>query len=190
MDEQTLITLCKQHDREALGEMVSRYDRQVYDICYRILRNQDDALDCAQETFLKAIAAIDSFLEDRPFIPWLRRIATNTCLNFIRQRSRTISLETDDEEYGQWEERTPGPDNVPDEAEVRMLASYLDEEMKSLPATYRMALVLRHVEDMSYQDIADQMGIPIGTVKTYLFRGRNLLKKKLDDYTRLEVAVR
>lgn len=190
MDEQTLIQLCKQRDREALGELVARFDQQVYRLCYRILRNPDDALDCTQETLLKAMAAIDSFDQSRPFLPWLRRIAANTCLNFIRQRDRTSSLESEDEDRGSWEERTPGPDDVPTEAEVHLLAGYLDEEMKSLPATYRMALILRHVEDLSYQDIADQMGIPIGTVKTYLFRGRNILKKKLDEYMRLEVATR
>ncbi|MGE5560610.1 MAG: RNA polymerase sigma factor [Chloroflexota bacterium] len=182
--------MCKQHDREAMGALVESFQQQIYRLCYRFLRNEEDSLDCTQETFLKAISAFDSFQEGKPLSPWLRRIAANTCLNHIRQRSRTTSLEGDEDEYGNWEERTPAPEDVPEEAEARLMQAWVDEQMKDLPPTYRMALVLRHVEDMSYQDIADQMGVPIGTVKTYLFRGRNILKSKLAEYMRQEVAVR
>lgn len=173
-----------------MGALVELFEQQIYRLCYRFLRNEDDSLDCTQETFLKAIAAFDSFQEGKPLSPWLRRIAANTCLNQIRQRSRTASLDDADDEYGSWEERLPAPENVPEDAETRILQSWVDEQMKDLPPAYRMALVLRHVEDMSYQDIADQMAVPIGTVKTYLFRGRNILKRRLAEYMRLEVAAR
>lgn len=173
-----------------MDALVALFERPIYRLCYRFLRNEDDALDCTQETFLKAIGAFDSFQEGKPLLPWLRRIATNTCLNYIRQRDRTTSLEDDQEEGGSWEERLPAPADVPGEAEAHILQTWLDEQMKMLPAMYRMALVLRHVEDLSYQEIADQLGVPIGTVKTYLFRGRSILKRKLAEYMRQEVVAR
>jgi RNA polymerase sigma-70 factor (ECF subfamily) len=160
------------HHPEAFAELVRRYQDRVYALAYRFLRNHSDAEDVAQETFLRAFRALGSFETGRRFAPWLFRIATNLCLDMLRARRPIASLEDD-----------PVPpaslERVEATVDVRERWRALQAALETLPEGLRVVFLLRHESDLSYQEIAQVLGIPVNTVRTRLFRARELLRDRL-----------
>jgi RNA polymerase sigma-70 factor (ECF subfamily) len=160
----------------AFAGLVERYGGRVYNIALRITNDPDAAADCAQETFIRAYRALHQYDPTLPLGPWLYRIATNASLNHV-QRWHAHESPVGDEGL---------PEKVePDEAGPESSAlrrEELDEvlaAMRELPPHYRAALALRHLQQLSYQEVADSLGIPLGTVKTHLHRARAALKARL-----------
>lgn len=146
----------------------------MYNIALRITNDTDAAADCAQEAFIRAYRALHQYHPDLPFGPWIYRIATNTSLNHVQ---RWHAHETPVEEFPESVE----PDHAGPESSA-LRREELDEvlaAMAELPAHYRAALALRHMQQLSYQEVADSLGIPLGTVKTHLHRARAALKARL-----------
>ena len=146
----------------------------MYNVALRITRDPDAARDCAQDAFIRAYRALHQYDPAYPFGPWIFRITTNASLNFIqRGRGREITVE-------ELPEDPEPPESGPELATVRKeeLQEVLDA-MAQLPPAYRAALTLRHMQQLSYQEVADALGIPLGTVKTHLHRARAALKAKL-----------
>ena len=146
----------------------------MYNVALRITHDPDAAHDCAQDAFIRAYRALHQYDPVYPFGPWVFRITTNASLNFIqRGRGREITVEElpDDPEP---------PESGPELSAVRKedVQEVLDA-MAQLPPAYRAALTLRHMQQLSYQEVADSLGIPLGTVKTHLHRARAALKAKL-----------
>ena len=146
----------------------------MYNIALRITNDSDAAADCAQEAFIRAYRALHQYDPSLPFGPWLYRIATNASLNHVQ---RWHAHETPVEEF---------PDSAePDEAGPESMTLRKEElsevmaAMAELPVHYRAALTLRHLQQLSYQEVADSLGIPLGTVKTHLHRARAALKTRL-----------
>ena len=146
----------------------------MYNVALRITHDPDAARDCAQDAFIRAYRALHQYDPAYPFGPWLFRITTNASLNFVqRAHSREITVE-------ELPEDPEPPDAGPELTAVRreeveeVLAA-----MAELPPPYRAALTLRHMQQLSYQEVADSLGIPLGTVKTHLHRARAALKAKL-----------
>ena len=154
--------------------MVERYGSRVFNIALRITADPDAAKDCAQEAFIRAYRALHQYDPALPFGPWLYRIATNASLNYIqRWNARETPVEElpeDPEEIEQGPEATA----VRREEVAEVVAA-----MEELPPAYRAALTLRHMQQLSYQEVADALGIPLGTVKTHLHRARAALKVRL-----------
>ena len=147
----------------------------MYNIALRITRDPDAARDCAQDAFIRAYRALHQYDPAYPFGPWVFRITTNASLNFIqRGRGREITVE-------ELPEDPEPPESGPELSAVRKedLQEVLDA-MADLPPAYRAALTLRHMQELSYQEVADALGIPLGTVKTHLHRARAALKAKLN----------
>jgi len=165
---------CLAGDTDAFSTLVERYGGRVYNIALRITNDTDAAADCAQEAFIRAYRALHQYDPNLPFGPWIYRIATNTSLNHVQ---RWHAHETPVEEFPESAE----PDAAgPESAALRR--EELDEvlaAMADLPAHYRAALALRHMQQLSYQEVADSLGIPLGTVKTHLHRARAALKARL-----------
>jgi RNA polymerase sigma-70 factor (ECF subfamily) len=161
----------------AFEEMVKRYQRRVYAVARRIVQRHDVADDVTQEAFLRAYQALSSFDLQRPFGPWICRIAANLAVNHVR------SPEAREQELpeGHAEMPTAAPDPLRDvlEAEARHV---LDAAIKTLPADQRAVLVLRVFEDLSYREIADALGIEMGTVMSRLSRAREKLRIALEPY--------
>ncbi len=183
--DEALITEAKEGNLAAFSELVDRYKKPIFHLALRMLRNREEAEDSAQETFLRAFRSIDTFEEGRRFSPWLYQIASNLCRDVLRKRSIrgfTQSLDApiddDGELYPQYARDEKGPDELAVEGELR--EAVLDA-VDRLPDKYRVVIVLRHLQDLSYQEIADVLDIPIGTVKTRLFRAREALRADLDD---------
>ena len=146
----------------------------MYNIALRITSDSDAAADCAQEAFIRAYKALHQYDPALPFGPWIYRITTNASLNYVQ---RWHAHETPVEELPESIE----PDDAGPEASAlrREEVGEVLAAMAELPAAYRAALTLRHMQQLSYQEVSDALGIPLGTVKTHLHRARAALKARL-----------
>ena len=191
-----LIRRCKRGEEEAFGKILERYRGPIYNLCYRMARNPEDARDLAQEVFIKVFSLLDRFDENYAFSSWLFRIATNHCIDHLRRnRLRFLSLERDgghdDEEAEiQVEDEGPAPDVVLQRREalellsdlqllVREARERLEEVIGELPPHYRAITLLRHDQQLSYEEIAATLDLPLGTVKARIHRARNLIQQML-----------
>jgi len=178
-------TLCG--DVAAYNGLVLRYQRQVYNLAYRMLGNAEDAGDLVQETFLRAYGALASFRQDASFLTWLYKIASNLCIDQLRSRKAKGALSLDVElEEG----REPAADNRitgPEESAVRdAVQEVVHRAIMNLPERYRVVVVMRHLQDMSVDEIARALNLPTGTVKTHLFRAREMLRERLRPVLEME----
>jgi RNA polymerase sigma-70 factor, ECF subfamily len=169
--DRDLIFNARHGDAAAYGELVTRHQASVFNVCYRILHEHGEAEDMAQETFIRAHGRLGSFDIERPFGPWIRRVAANVCLNHLE--SQKASTELDDEKDA---DASPGPEK---QVEVRERSDQIRAALASLPANYRIVMELRHYQEMSYDEIASELKIPLSDVKSNLFRARKLLAEKL-----------
>lgn len=166
-------------NREAFSQIIGRYQHRIYHLAYQMCRDRDLADDWAQEVFLRAFRQLARFDPVRPFPPWLFRLATNVCLNEARRVGPpSISLdETTEDGEPRW---VPDPGPTPEvELESADLRRQVQRAIDCLPEKYRLAIWLRHMEDLDYGEIAKIMNLPLGTVKTYLHRGREQLREIL-----------
>lgn len=179
--DKNLISRCKKYDKSALIELFEIYEKYLYKLCYSYTQSEPDALDLVQEIYIKIFNNINKFDESMPFHPWLRRISINTCLNFKRTiKSNVISLNEDFNKDFTLEDTIASNFNVEDEIEKIDLKRIIKENLKTLPENYRLAIILRYYENLSYAEIAELICKPLGTVKTEIYRAKSLLKKKLE----------
>ena len=183
--DEELIASILDGEESLFGELVGRYQSRLVNYLYRMLRNQEDAHDLAQEVFLKIYGALDRFDPRYRFSTWLFRVAQNAAIDRIRKRRlKLVSLHRRDDgehEGGEWELPSEGPTPY---QEVRNdeRGSAIRQAVEELPWEYRELIALRHYGEMSYDEIAQLKEMPLGTVKNKLFRGRQMLKEKLIDY--------
>lgn len=189
MDLIKLIRRCKNNDKEAFNDLLSRHEKFLYQLCYGLTRDKDEALDIMQETYLKVFRTMHRFDENRPFMPWLKKIAINTFLNHRRGFSEEshLSLEAQTEDSHRLTETLAGKDNTEETALFSSTRDVINTLLRELPPNYRAALVLRYMEEMSYEEIARTLDQPLGTVKNSIFRARNILRKKMEIERLLEV---
>ena len=165
----------------AFEELVLEYEKKVYNVALRILGNSEDAADMTQEAFIKAFNSLSGFRGDSKFSVWLTRIVSNLCLDFLRSRSRrpTVSLSVEDDEGDDVQLDIADVSQSPELLLVRSLTrESVRRGLKALPEDYREILLLREIQGLSYDEIAEALNIEVGTVKSRIFRGR----KKLCDY--------
>ena len=182
-EEKALIERCKRGDLAAFNDLVRKYEKQVYNFAYRLTGNYDDANDVAQDAFLRVFNAIGTFRGDASFSTWLFRITTNVFLD-DRKRAKAHPhssldeyLELEESRVArQIEDPSPTPEAVLEEAERTQL---LQSAIGSLPEYQRAMVTLYHGQQKSYEEIAEIMDLPLGTVKSRLNRARLSLKEKL-----------
>lgn len=174
MDERDLAQLAVNGDRQAFGELVRYHQAGVYNVAYRMLGERRDAEDAAQEAFLRAWQAIDRLDPQRPPGPWLKKIAVNVCLNRLEKRV-TIPLDEDDPPASA-SSGEPGPETWVLQRET---GRQIRAALLSLPPRYRAAIELRHFQELSYAEMAIELGRPLSDVKSDLFRARKLLAECL-----------
>ena len=173
--DRNLTILAAQGDQEAFGKLVRRHQSAIFNVAYRMLGNDRDAEEATQEAFIRAYRAFGSFDSERPFLPWLKRIATNVCLNQIKQDHPALSLEND---IAPPKGPNPSPEmqTTQNERDAQIRAAIL-----SLQPRYRAVIELRHFQDLSYAEIAETLDRPLSDIKSDLFRARKMLAAKLKD---------
>lgn len=172
-----LIALCQVGDTAAFGQLVAQTQTSVYNLAYSILHNHEEAQDIVQEIYLRVWRALPNFRGDAKFSTWLYRVVINTCLNRRRQLRTQLSMVDSEEAL----RRLSAPDTDP-------LANALDQERNEflwalvdrLPEKYRLVISLFYQQQLSYQEIADLLSLPLGTIKAHLNRAREALARSLN----------
>jgi RNA polymerase sigma-70 factor, ECF subfamily len=176
LTDHELVAAARSGDRNALDQLLRRHYDRAHGVCRRLMGNAAEADDAAQETMIRVVRGLDSFDGRSSFATWVYRIATNTSLDELRKRSRRPHLHLVDDD-GQ------SPQQVDDLAHRRVDAVVdrlsIDAALAALPDDYRAAVVLRDVADLDYSEIATILGIPVGTVKSRIARGRAQLVERL-----------
>jgi RNA polymerase sigma-70 factor (ECF subfamily) len=179
-----LVLRAQRGDPAAFSELVIRYQDRVYNTCYRMCHNHADALDLTQSAFLRAFEALPRFEVRATFFTWLFRIAVNLTLSHRRaERRPTLSLRQFEDEGGRAFE--PVSANESDDPAGRMsrveLCQRLEAGLEQLDEEFRAAVVLRDVEELDYATIGEILGVPVGTVKSRIHRGRMMLREMLQE---------
>jgi RNA polymerase sigma-70 factor (ECF subfamily) len=184
--DQQVVAWAQDGNEAAFRELIRRYQRPIFSIIYRMVRDRELAEDLAQETFIKVLNAIDSYRPEHKFSSWIFKIANNAAIDHLRRRELdTLSLEgapdalTPERQEAtalQVRDRTESP---LEELEARELGSQIEQAIAGLRPEYRSCIMLRHVEGRAYEEIAEILGLPLGTVKTYIHRARAELRAQL-----------
>lgn len=181
--DEDLARLAQQGNQDAFAELVRRYEKQIFSMAYRLIGDYDEAADLAQEAFLRIYSQLGRYDPDKKFFSWMYRVAQNTCLNTLAKKPANVIPVERAEEYfdddGQAGAGEPEQDYL-----NRELRHNIDRAIADLPDNYRDVIYLRYIEDMSYQQIADALDLPLSTVETRLFRGKKQLQQRLKDLLR------
>jgi RNA polymerase sigma-70 factor (ECF subfamily) len=184
--DQEIVALARAGHDVAYRELIRRYERPLFSLLFRMVRDRELAEDLAQETFIKALNAIESYRPEFKFSSWIFKIANNAAIDHLRRRALdTLSLE------GSPHAETPEAieatalqigdrqESPLDEVAARELGGQIEAAIARLRPEYRSCILLRHVEGRPYEEIAQMLNLPLGTVKTYIHRARNELREML-----------
>ena len=186
-----LTVTCEPGDsgRPSFDAVYALFERKVFNVIYRLVGDFDDAEDLTQETFVNAHRAFDRFRGEAAVYTWLYRIAVNVCKNRFKHEKRASRVRMDSLDEPVMGEEGPMQREVPDDSlnpyravESRELKDVIHRAIQELAPEYRVPIVLREIDQLSYAEIAEVMQIPVDTVKTRIFRARGLLRKKLGPY--------
>lgn len=188
LSDQDVVRHAVQGRESAYRELIRRYQRPVFSLVYRMVRDRELAEDLAQETFIKVLNAIDSYRPEYKFSSWIFKIANNAAIDHLRRRGlNTLSLDgSPHAESADAIEATTlqigdGAENQLDEVASRELGSRIEVAINQLRPEYRSCIILRHIDGRPYEEIAEMLDLPLGTVKTYIHRARNELRILLSD---------
>lgn len=182
-DDEQLVLQAQSGDLDAFNHLVTRHERSVYAVCYRLLRDAAEAQDATQDAFIRAWNAIDSF-RGGLVRPWLLRIATNRTYDILRSRQRRPADSLDAQPFEtepEWTSQAPGSEHPESFASRSELSGFLEESLNALPDDQRLAIILSDVQGYAYEDIAAVMDVAVGTVKSRISRGRSRLRDILRD---------
>jgi RNA polymerase sigma-70 factor, ECF subfamily len=181
--DQQLVVRAQAGDKRAFELLVIKYQRKVERLLSRIIRNQDEIPDVAQESFIKAYRALANFRGDSAFYTWLYRISVNTAKNYLVSQGRRAPTSTgyDAEEAESFEDAVGLRDNATPDALLmsKQIAEIVNATIDKLPEELRTAITLREIEGLSYEEIAQIMECPIGTVRSRIFRAREAVAEQL-----------
>lgn len=186
LSDQEVVLRARAGSERACRELVRRYERPIFSLVYRMVRDRELAEDLAQETFVKALNALDSYRPEYKFSSWIFKISNNAAIDHLRRRELdTLSLD------GSPHATTPDAveatalqigdrgETPLDVVEAKELGGEIEQAIARLRPEYRQCILLRHVEGRAYEEIAEILDLPLGTVKTYIHRARNELRTYL-----------
>ena len=177
------VVLAVKGDEKAYSELTQKYQKPLYFHVRKMIRNSDFADDLVQDIFLKAFKSLKNYKNDYAFSTWLYRIATNHTIDYLRKKKlETLSIHADDSDDTHATIQLADEDSFTDEPMIRReRKNKVHEAIGQLPEKYREVILKRHIQEKSYQEIAEEMDIPLGTVKAHIFRARELLYKYMKD---------
>jgi RNA polymerase sigma-70 factor, ECF subfamily len=174
--EHSLIQRAQKGDQDAFAALVDEHQRYVYNLAFRVLKDENEALDLTQETFVRAWTALPNFKGQSQFRTWLYRITTNLCYNRLPNLRRSLN-DLGDDVMG--EITGMDLDNPVREFESSETRVHLYKAIEELDANYKLLITLRYQNELSYDEIASTLNLPLGTVKTGIFRAKEQLRKSL-----------
>jgi RNA polymerase sigma-70 factor (ECF subfamily) len=182
-----LVALAQDGREAAYRELIRRYERPVFSLVFRMVRDRETAEDLAQDTFIKVLNHIDRYRPEFKLSSWLFKIANNVAIDYLRKRSLdTVSMDgsphaaTAAEVEATSLEFAARQETALEEMEAKELGSAIERAIDALRPEYRSCIMLRHVEGRSYEEIASMLDLPLGTVKTYIHRARHQLREALE----------
>ena len=186
LTDQEVVLRARSGQETAYRELIRRYERPIFALLFRMVRDRELAEDLSQETFVKALNAIDSYRPEFKFSSWIFKIANNAAIDHIRRRELdTLSLdgsphaETPEAMQATALQIGARQETPLDTVEAKELGNAIEAAIGSLRPEYRSCILLRHVEGRAYEEIAEILNLPLGTVKTYIHRARNELRLSL-----------
>lgn len=189
LTDQEVARLALEGREAAYRELINRYQRPVYSLVYRMVRNQELAEDLTQETFIKVLNALESYRPEYKFSSWIFKIANNATIDHLRRRRLdTVSIhgsahaDSSEAIAASAIQVSDERESPLDEVVGRELGEQISAAVAKLRPEYRSCILLRHVEGRTYEEIAEIMDLPLGTVKTYIHRARNELRELLEEF--------
>jgi len=186
LSDHDLVVRAQKGSEKAYRELLDRYQRPVFSLIYRMVRDREQAEDLSQETFVRVFNHIDRYDPAYKFSSWIFKIATNLTIDWMRKKEvPTVSIDgsryaTTSDEIEASTITVESKDETPEELLIaRELGNEIEQAITRLRPEYKTAILLRHVEDKPYEEIAQIMSLPLGTVKTYIHRGRKELQEML-----------
>jgi RNA polymerase sigma factor (sigma-70 family) len=166
----------------AFEKLMNKYYQHIYNLIYKMIFKKEDVEDLTQEAFIKAFNSLENFDRQFAFSTWLYKIATNNSIDYLRKKKlNTFSIDKEiASEDSDFKFEIPDTEYIPDNKIIEEeRKKIIDEAIESLPDKYKKVIVLRHKNEMEYEEIAEKLELPLGTVKAHIFRGRELLNKFL-----------
>lgn len=183
-EDDKLVAAAVEGDEHAYAQLVDKYKRALFFHIAKMVREREQIEDLVQESFMKAFGNLKSYNTDYAFSTWLYRIATNHSIDYLRKRKlQTLSIDDSRKtKDGELEMQLPDDSSVTDRNIIRkQRQNIIHNAINDLPEKYREVIRMRHMEEKSYQEIADLLDLPLGTVKAHIFRAREMLYKSLKD---------
>ncbi len=175
MQEKEWILEAQKGDGEAFCALIGKYENQIYNIAYKFMQNSFDAQDAAQDAIIKMYGSIRKFSFQSAFSTWMYRVVANTCLDLIRRRKPSVPME-------EYTDAAVSRDGNPDEqAQNNELGRSIRAAVQELSEKYRTVLILKDMEGLKYEEVAEILSITPGTVKSRLFRAREKLRRILEE---------
>lgn len=186
-EDREIINQVLQGNTQLFALLVEKYQKSIFNYVFRLVRQKQEAEDLAQETFVKAFFALSKYDNSYQFSTWIFRIALNLCRDHFRKKKGPLfSLHEPigDDENSELADMIEQQAFLDPDGEVlnQELRTKLEKAIDQLPFKFKQVVILRHLENLSYEEIAQVTGLPIGTVKTYLHRARKTLRKELSEY--------
>jgi RNA polymerase sigma-70 factor (ECF subfamily) len=180
--DEELVALAQGGDIESFNQLIVRWERPIYALAYRVIGREEDARDVCQDAFLRAYRALPGFKGQAKFSSWLYRIALNLCRDWIRrQRRAPVSQMPEDVDALELAAATGPVESIEDLVARRELSAIVEQAMATLSEEQRTAIILKEYHGMTFQEIADMQGCPLSTVKTRLYQGLSLLRRRLEE---------
>lgn len=178
MKDSAIIEKILSGDTAVFEMLILKYQSRLFATSMNVVKNRELAEDITQEAFMKGFQKLDTLKNREQFYPWLKRIALNIALNHFEKEKRVLDVENEDDDTSFFDNIASG--ESPEELTLKdELYKYVRNFVDSLPDKLRVVIVLREVEDMSYEEIAEMMNIPLGTVRSRLFNARQIIKDRL-----------
>lgn len=178
--DEVLVEETQKGNKKSFELLIIKYEKQIFNLIYRFTKDKETVAELAQETFLKAYRAINDFKGRSSFYTWLRQIAVNNSINYLHSRRETISLDAENVESQIQDHHNNTITNPERTILLQEETARVRVALESLPDHFRSILTMREFEDMSYEEIAQVLNCPVGTVRSRLFHARRILKEKLE----------
>lgn len=192
LTDEELVARSIEGDQDCFNQLIVRWERPIYGLAYRVIGREEDARDIVQDTFLRAFRALPGFKGQAKFSSWLYRIALNLCRDWIRRERRAPVVQPPEgtDAVDMADAQAAPVESVEELVSRRELSRAVAQAMAELPEEQRTAILLKEYHGLTFQEIADQLGCPLSTVKTRLYQGLSVLRRRLERQQAQDAALR